>query len=170
MQSLRSRSSSRTARCVQFALCFPGRVDGGAGARNSYRFHRQNRAGDPRAVGARAPRCIQRHTNTHGTPPGTHVCYRYVQTRREKNGNTSIHLPRPSAFSPPLSRLLRHSYPKGHAGSQSQPRRRVLPPCGAEDRTLTWAVTPARGAAEQEDTYGEIESGSGRVAPGRVAP
>lgn len=100
---MQSRSSSRTARCIQFALCFPGLSDGGAGAQKSYRSHRQKCAGDPRAVGARAPRGTRTPTLTRHSPGQTRLLPLPVntQTRRDKRGNASRHPPCPSAFTPP---------------------------------------------------------------------
>lgn len=86
---MQSRSSSRTARCIQFALCFPGLSDGGAGAQKSYRSHRQKCAGDPRAVGARAPRGTRTPTLTRHSPGQTRLLPLPVntQTRRDKRRN-----------------------------------------------------------------------------------
>lgn len=108
---MQARSSSRTARCIQFALCFPGLNDGGAGAQKSYRSHRQKCAGDPRAVGARAPRGTRTPTLTRHSPGQTRLLPLPVntQTRRNKRGNASRHPPCPSAFTPPPGLRASHT-------------------------------------------------------------
>lgn len=164
---MQSRSSSRTARCIQFALCFPGLSDGGAGAQKSYRSHRQKCAGDPRAVGARAPRGTRTPTLTRHSPGQTRLLPLPVntQTRRDKRRNASRHPPCPSAFTPPPA-----SAPlipqRTHRLSQPPPQPR---PAAVRDRGPHTHLS-CRSHTRSRRAERRLRRDRERVGPGRTGP